>query len=130
MQEAECVGYSREYLAEEEGFDLADLTVREAFRNAVEKSFGVATLDEIGVVYRKNNNDGTECKAYEAFIRVFSNVKEISYEALSGLKVVYPNAFIENVKPRKETGLLEVEIVIARCWAEPIDGKWAKANGR
>ena len=103
------------------------MTVREAFRNAVEKSFGVATLDEIGVIHRVS---GRTNKPYEAFIRVFSNVKEISYEALSGLKVVYPNAFIENVKPRKETGLLEVEIVIARCWAEPIDGKWAKANGR
>ena len=127
MQEAECVGFSREYLATDEGFDLADLTVREAFRNAVEKSFGVATLDEIGVVYRNSNRNN---KPYEAYIRVFSNVKEISYEALSGMKVVYPNAFIENVKPRKETGLLEVEIVIARCWAEPVDGKWAKANGR
>ena len=54
---------------------------------------------------------------------MFAAVKQIDFQRLSDLKAIYPNAYIDYVRANKETGLLKVEVVVARCWA---DSEWAK----
>ena len=125
MDASQCIGFSREYLAQEQGFDLADLTVRKTFRDAVKATFDPqgrfsVELDEMGVIHRTSNRTR---KQYESFIRVFAAVKQIDFQRLSDLKAIYPNAYIDYVRANKETGLLKVEVVVARRWA---DSEWAK----
>ena len=50
------IGYSREYL-ESQKFKLVDQELSEKFRSAVERSFGIAELDSMSVIYRLSNKD-------------------------------------------------------------------------
>jgi len=111
QQDGEVIGFSKEYLIKEEKFDLIDDSIKEEFRNSVEKHFGIAELDNIGIMYRKHNN-----KPYESFIRVYAHVSSMSYDALSNLRRDYPFAFIDSVNMVKETRTLKLTILIAGTW--------------
>ena len=113
MNESEIIGYSREYLIKEEKFELIDESLKEKFRSAVEKSFGIAKLDDIGIIYRIHNN-----KPYEAFVRVYAYTKSMSFKALESLKKSYPNAFIDYVRTQPKYKTLKITIVIANVWLE------------
>ena len=114
MNDGEMIGYSRQYL-ESQKFKLVDQTVSEKFRSAVERSFGMAELDDIAVIYRLSNKDKTP---YESFVRVFAYVKEVSFEALDKLHTEYSYAFIDGVQLAPKSKSLKVTILIAAVWLE------------
>jgi hypothetical protein len=113
QQDSEVVGFSKEYLIKEEKFDLIDESIKEEFRSTVEKHFGIAELDNIGIMYRHHNH-----KPYESFIRAYAHVSSMSYDALSNLRKDYPYAFIDSVKLIPETRTLKLTILIAGIWVK------------
>ena len=114
MQEAEMIGYSRQYL-ESQKFKLVDQELSEKFRSAVERCFGIAELDSMSVIYRLSNKDKSP---YEAFVRVFVNAKEMSFESLNKLNAEFPNAFVDAVRTRPKSHSLKITILIATVWLE------------